>query len=519
MPGTDRVHPAAAREFLAVRQPTLANLATDGSDSRRSDLVVYHAARTLRKVLRNSLLSVALAWLLAACCAAGNVFSGLSPAQQSYEMFLVAKMMWFHGFFSAATVAIYLSMLSTEQLADRPTASSQLRHWLKKLTWRTSPIFIAVGLAIAGGCFAISSLLWEDRQYNVSTYYTHCCSYLFVGCTNVHARHLFRTETVRGQTQTLKQQAQLARHPSRLQAPRTPSRQYLRVLCHDLPLIVSALFATVYVHVVSFITIKTQWDLALFALCSITMKLVIQELAKTFLFKQRRTPHMRTMAITVAAPTILVDTQLRTVLLCQDSASMTLVSSLVLAAAEIFMRTSKSAYVRWRTRRIMAQPPQQQKAVSPSSGETPSESKRVRAALQRSTSTMILVDVTQDRVQRLLALYAAEAYADMYAEYIAMGCSYGILYFFSKHPKYEIGAGGVVSTTDRSAMTSHWSYMATVALQVGIEVLVDFLACAVEIQHGIDFENFNQDDAFLAVFMVAVALINVHISSSIYLRG
>ncbi|RLN95894.1 hypothetical protein BBJ28_00020142 [Nothophytophthora sp. Chile5] len=518
MPGADRVHPAAPREFLVVRQPTLTRLMTDGSDSRRSYLVVYRAARTLRKVLRNSLLSVALAWLLAVCCAAGNVFSGLPPAQQSYEMFLVAKMMWFHGFFSATTVAIYLSLLATEQLADRSTASSQLRHWLKKLTWRTSPIFVAVGLVIAGGCFAISSLLWEDRQYNVSTYYTHCCSYLFAVCVNVHARHLFRTETVRGQTQTFKQQEQLARHPSRLQAPRTPSRQYLRVLCHDLPLIVSALFATVYVHIVSFITIKTQWGLALFALCSITMKLVIQELAKSFLFKQRRTPNMRTMAITVAAPTILVDTQLRTVLLCQDSTSMTLVSSMVLAVAEILMRTSKSAYVQWRTRRIMAQPPRQRLAVSLRSGETSSEIRRVRAALQRSTSSIRLVDVTQDRAQRLLALHAAETYADMYAEYIAMGCSYGILYFFSAHPKYKIGTGGVASSTGKSAVT-YWSYMATVALQVGIEVLVDFLACAIEIRHGIDFENFNQDDAFLAVFMVAVALINVHISSSIYLRG
>lgn len=50
-----------------------------------------------------------------------------------------------------------------------------------------------------------------------------------------------------------------------------------------------------------------------------------------------------------------------------------------------------------------------------------------------------------------------------------------------------------------------------------MKVVTDFIACALEIRRGIDFERFNQDDAFLAVFMAAVALVNVHISSGIYL--
>ncbi|KAF4325113.1 hypothetical protein BBO99_00000506 [Phytophthora kernoviae] len=171
------------------------------------------------------------------------------------------------------------------------------------------------------------------------------------------------------------------------------------------------------------------------------------------------------MAILVAAPTILVDTQLRTVLLCQNSASMTIVGSLLFAAAEIFLRVSKTVYVKW------------------------------------------LI------------------YSDMYAEYIAMGCSYAILFFFGSHPKYELSRVGSTPGSSNSSNTVagttaflvRWRNVGTVGLQLGVEVIVDFVACALEIRSGIDFEHFNKDDSFLAVFMVAIALVNVHISSSVYL--
>lgn len=103
----------------------------------------------------------------------------------------------------------------------------------------------------------------------------------------------------------------------------------------------SALFTTAYVHIVSSVEIATQWDLALFAVCSVSLKLLLQELAKNFMVKKRRTPNMRMMAITVAAPTILIDPQLRTVLLCQDNASMTVVGSFLLALAEVIQDSAR----------------------------------------------------------------------------------------------------------------------------------------------------------------------------------
>ncbi|OWZ09146.1 hypothetical protein PHMEG_00018195 [Phytophthora megakarya] len=273
----------------------------------------------------------------------------------------------------------------------------------------------------------------------------------------------------------------------------------------------SALFATAYVHVVSSIKIDRQQDLAVFALCSISLKVLLQEIAKHFLSKKRRTPNMRTLTITVATPTILVDTQLRTVLLCQDNVSMTVVGSLLLALAEVCFRVVKTAYVQWLVHRIRAKRPQHPTlAISPD-GKVPVKILRVYVAPIRTTSSMQIIDPIQDRVHRLLLLHAAEIYADMYAEYIAMGCSYGILFFFSSHPKYQLG--------NSESSSSRWSNAGITALQLGLEVVVDFVACALEIRRGIDFEHFNQEDSFLAVFMVSIALVNVHISSGIYLRS
>eukprot|EP00644_Phytophthora_capsici_P008673 jgi/Phyca11/111607/e_gw1.20.593.1 len=315
---------------------------------------------------------------------------------------------------------------------------------------------------------------------------------------------------MRTRQQLLRHQRQLSENPNK-KSLRPVRRRFVRVLLHDLPLVASTIFATAYVHIVSVIPIATQWDLALFAVCSVSLKLLLQELAKSFLTKKRRTPNMRTMAITVAAPTILIDTQIRTVLLCQDNASMTVAGSLLLAAAEIFIRMAKTAYVQWNVLRIQAQHPQQNPVLPVLPGtKSPKTMNFVHVAPVRTTSSMHIIDPIEDRVHRVLSLHAVEIYADMNAEYIAMGCSYGILFFFGSHPKYLLGNG--INSNSR------WTNLSITGLQLGIEMLVDFVSCALEIQRGIDFEQFHKDNSFLSVFMMTVALVNVHISSGIYLH-
>ncbi|ETI55640.1 hypothetical protein F441_01669 [Phytophthora nicotianae CJ01A1] len=505
---SERVHPIVTSvpspDILPVDSPTA---------------IAWRTVRTLRKVLRNSLLSVTISWLFAFCCSIGDVFSGLTPCEQSFEEFLVAKMLWFHCFFCIATVSIYVSLLRTEQLTDKFKDRLPLIHWVRRLARLTSPYCVVVALAVVGGCIGLSRIPGQNYRSKTSVYFTHICFYAFVGYTEVQARHLFRTETVRGQARTLQQL--MRREQRKLSNPSinpalARKRRFLRVIVQDLPLIASALFATAYVHVVSSIKITTQLYLTLFAMSSIIVKLGLQELAKSFLSKKTRTPNMRTMAIIVAAPTILVDTQLRTVLLCQDNASMTVVGSLLLAAAEIVIRLGKTAYVRWAEHRILTR---RSLSSAPIVAEATWATKisKLDGPRHRTTSSLRIVDPIQDRVHRLLSLHAAEIYSDMHAEYIAMGCSYGILFFFGAHPKYQLA--DYENNVSGRITAVHWTNASITGLQLGIEIIVDFVACALEIRRGIDFEQLNRDDSFLAVFVIAVSLVNVHISSGMYLSS
>ncbi|KAL3658446.1 hypothetical protein V7S43_016579 [Phytophthora oleae] len=484
----------------------------DVTPSTKPTSVIRGSTRTLRKVLSTSLLSTALAWTFAFCCSVGNIFSGRGAELQSNQEFLVAKMLWFHCFFCTMTVSIFLTLLLTEQLADQST-HSPLVYWSKRLACLMSPYFVILAFPVIGGCELFHYLLEADKTPKASVYFTHICFYVFVGCTDVQTRFLYRTETTRGlirtRQQLLRYQRRLSEHPNK-KPLRPERRRFVRVLLHDLPLVASAVFATAYVHIVSAFKIVTQWDLALFALCSVSLKLLLQELAKSFLTKKRQTPNMRTMAITVAAPTILIDTQLRTVLLCQDSASMTVVGSLLLAAAEVCARVAKTVYVQWHVHRIQAQRPQQNPVLRILPGaKSPTTINFVHVAPLRTTSSMRIIDPIEDRIHRALSLHAVEVYADMNAEYIAMGCSYGILFFFGSHPKYQLANGTGIS---------RWTNASITGLQLGLEMVVDIVSCALEIRRGIDFEQFHKENSFLAVFMMAVALVNVHISSGIYLH-
>ncbi|KAE9341189.1 hypothetical protein PF008_g10743 [Phytophthora fragariae] len=116
------------------------------------------------------------------------------------------------------------------------------------------------------------------------------------------------------------------------------------------------------------------------------------------------------------------------------------------------------------------------------------------------------------RIQKLTALHAAEVYADMHGEYIAMCCAYVIIICFGSNPRFLLGGNASTSTTHSFEVT-------TVLVQMGIEVVVDLIAIPLEIRFGVHFEKFHKDDAFLAIFMVLVAVMNIHIASGTYMRS
>ncbi|KAL4157486.1 hypothetical protein PRNP1_003602 [Phytophthora ramorum] len=110
---------------------------------------------------------------------------------------------------------------------------------------------------------------------------------------------------------------------------------------------------------------------------------------------------------------------------------------------------------------------------------------------------------------------APEIYSDMYAEYMAMGCSYAIMFFFWNHPQYQF----IESPSEKSEATQRFHQFLLFAFQVSVEVVVDFIACNIEVMQGIDFNSFDQNDPFLTFFMSVLAFGNVSISAGLYIHS
>eukprot|EP00644_Phytophthora_capsici_P016092 jgi/Phyca11/115517/e_gw1.28.547.1 len=232
------------------------------------------------------------------------------------------------------------------------------------------------------------------------------------------------------------------------------------------------------------------------------------------------------MVAIVSTPTILVDTQVRILLLRQGNLSVSVAGTVLLAIFEIVVRSAKSVIVQYQTRRPTTIPPERNRRRSSSANTSivviPSLHVKV-FPLNRQTSDTKTDVATQSRAysrsgeapaeykarkdaeerrRKLRVLHAGEIYADMYAEYIAIGCSYAILFFYQDHPQYEFNQ----------------QLMSLGILQLIVEILVDFLACIFEASQGVEFKGVNQNDPFLVFFLAMLTFSNVAISAGMYLR-
>ncbi|EEY60651.1 uncharacterized protein PITG_13388 [Phytophthora infestans T30-4] len=285
-------------------------------------------------------------------------------------------MLWFWMFCWFFTIAECVAKLLPETFTSTPTPStlSATRIFVKLVRAMFVHIVLVVGMSVG-----IADVYWPMMCYN-----------FILTVTDTHTRHMFRMETVSGQARALRY-SRRSKQPSPLSTikpHRSPSlKQFRKVFAQNLVLVLSGLSAGAFVHIASSIEMQEQWELVLFALCSQTIKLLIQAAAKLYLGRRKRTPSLRTMAIIVAAPTILVDTQLRTVLLCLDSKAMTLAGSYPLPRV----------------------------GVHPQDGVV----KILRGQSLLSTTASLLSPELEGvaRVQKLTALHAAEVYAGMHGEF------------------------------------------------------------------------------------------------------
>ncbi|OWZ09147.1 hypothetical protein PHMEG_00018196 [Phytophthora megakarya] len=418
-------------------------------------------------------------------------------------------MIWFWIFCWVFTIAECVAKLQPEIFTNSPTPGklSITRISIKLVRAMFIHIVLVTVMSVGIGVVIASHHAAHDK-FKADVYWPMMCYNFILTVTDAHTRHIFRAETLNGQTITIRQNRR-AKQMNTPSSSRSPSfGQFRKVFIQNLALVISGLSAGAFVHVASSIQMKKKWELVLFAICSQTIKLLIQAAAKLYLGRRTRTPSLRTMAIIVAAPTILVDTQLRTVLLCLDSKSLTLAGSVLLAFGKMSLRLVSAIYMRHQMRTTLMKYPPPRVGLHPEDGVV--KNLRVRSLLTTNTSVSAPELAGIARIQKLTALHAAEVYADMHGEYIAMCCAYVIIICFGSNPRFLLGGNA-------SNRSFHSFELSTMLVQMGIEMAVDTIAVPLEIRLGVNFEKFHKDGAFLAIFMVLVAVVNTHIASGVYL--
>ncbi|KAG7387830.1 hypothetical protein PHYPSEUDO_013601 [Phytophthora pseudosyringae] len=505
------------------------------------------------RVLRNSVLCVAIGWLCGYCFTLGNLFAGQSPGQQSIASFSAANIGWFWGIFSACMITIMSTKLLPEQFVDIAgtrvgsvdfTTNSHrklnLPQCIQKVVVPMTPHLALAAVGAVGGDFVVYSLMptgW--RCFKPILYISAFWGFYILVVADVYARRIFQTETVRGLTR------RQVDHEKRHRWYWPPSfDQILRVYRHNLPLMAFPLIAIVYVHVHSqFIGGTGRWGLLAFACISIILRLMLQELAKHLMLAMRRPVPRRYMVALVSTPTILVDTQVRMLLLQQDNVNVSVAGTVLFAVFEVIVRVVKSVIAERQTRgppldlsrrrstsanlpRVF-KPDHKTKSVQvlPAAKAKPTDREVGETKTRSRHNSMELTSAeVEERRRKRRILHAAEIYADMYAEYIALGCSYAILFFYRSHPQFEFtiflteSSDQASSSTAGDAMSQEQSLMLLGSLQMSVEVVVDFLASALEAAQGVEFTSINQNDPFLIFFLAMLTFSNVAISAGMYMR-
>ncbi|RLN93980.1 hypothetical protein BBJ28_00018646 [Nothophytophthora sp. Chile5] len=449
------------------------------------------AFTTVNHVLRNSSLCVAVGWLFGYCFAMGNFLTGQPPDQQSYAAFGVSVGAWFHSVFSVCVIVLMAMKLLSEQfvgiagapvnqvmtIGQRLTIFQCTAKLLHRMTWH----LVFSSIAVVGGDYAMYMVLPEaGHQFKPGLYVSAFWGYYIMVRADVIVRQIFRTETVRGLARSAVKTSQRERRQQGDQpAGRTTPglvliqsrarkrrkrrrpwmaslRRFLHVYIQNLPVVLSSLVAIVYVHVISqCVNLTGQWELLAFACGSLALKLAMQELVKHHLIAARRPVSKRVMIALVSTPTIIVDTQVRMLLLRLQNMT-----------------------------------------------------------LDESAQSLARIEA-EARKRKIHALHAIEIYADMYAEFIAVGCSYAILFFYWNHPQFQFAS---LLKAGTSGASRGQQLLSLGGLQLGVEVLVDYIACSVEAAQGVEFASFDQNDPFLVFFLAMLSFSNVAISAGLHFR-
>lgn len=260
---------------------------------------------------------------------------------------------------------------------------------------------------------------------------------------------------------------------------------------------------------------RGQVVIVLFAVSTALLKIGLQESAKWYIIK-RGVQSIRTMCVLVGVPTVLIDTQTRILMVGTQTNTFLMIGTVGMAMVEGCMRAAKALSIVYSIRR-------QAKAVEEKLHQLSANTMQAQVAKHKTTqssssppcSSSLKLEFDLWRRQ-VLPYHTAERTADMYAEYISIGCSQSIMFWFAGHPYYPALKFDATST-----LSDHGAWrlgkLGMLVFQFAVEVLVDYIGVVVEMAVGIEFDRIKGLSAFLGVLFMAMAVLTINISATIYL--
>ncbi|GLE01492.1 hypothetical protein PINS_up010322 [Pythium insidiosum] len=493
----------------------------------------------LLQLLRNVTLSLLCAALALWCCACGNVLSRKPVREQRFVEFLSASVFWCGALFSTIIVSIQSSLLMTKRFLACPDRAIGFYAALWRVLRATLHLVVALLTVLVATVVLLDELTaGRARRVHLEYYACSLAGVTFISAVWLRTRRIYFDETVQGFERRQLQQHARRLAPADLSPPHqqqhqrtrgrrqracsvTAWRPFVRILVRAAPSAVSMAFAGLYVQATSQRRLETQQDLFAFGAASLLVKLVVQECIKLLMLR-RHENDIRTMFLAVGLPTVLIDTQIRVMMQLVQRASFSTDAAVAMALIEVAMRSAKIAMLRLqlaRREQLVRRKINDLRVVAARVQVSARHRKRSHAA----RGVDALNELQQWR-QRRLRFHAAEVYADMAAEYIAIGCSTMILVLYGDHPRFQLWHLANAAMTEsggdeaRIAPPSLRHHVSMVAVQCAVELAVDVVASLLEVAQGVDFHELRRHSAYIAVTFIGIGVMNVHVTTVMFMR-
>ncbi|GLE01489.1 hypothetical protein PINS_up010319 [Pythium insidiosum] len=488
--------------------------------------------RAIGLVLRNASACAVWAWATALGCSYGDVLSGRSVADQSMTSYVLGLQLWSELFFTVSIIAVETVGLSKLHFLARPRRKPGLffvlHRLLRRLWWQLVLLFAVV---VATGYALTTQLPRAWRFLHLEAYAFIVISHVFFTHTVVATREIFKHETVDGQLRIIRlgNQGNAGRSQTHSSASRASYWRAFRRVYVGLSYTIAAVgLASLFVHTTMFLTFSATRDFLVFSVVSQLIKVAVQELAKCMILRRHR-HDIRATSLIVGAPTVLIDTQVRVALQRISTVQSSIVSIAAFTAMEFAMRIGKVGLLHLQIRRRQqrdrrrAQRQVEQQHASPTArhvavvanGATTTSHDKRRTPVPNHAQVLPFPEWRF----KLLSCFATELYADMLAEYMAMACTGAIVFFYWDNPKYLLNDKSNESADSDASVGFSGSQQRLLALQIAVEIVVDFTCFLIEHRSGINFLELQRHATFVTAVFVAFGSINILICAAFYLKN